>query len=343
LSGPTTGTACDSKSAASTCDQYHIINFSDQPCSVNAAQLVLAADVECFGGADPSQCGYVLSPNRTNWTYRLGGLVLTYDACARVTQFGVDTSTSYLRLFNDVARSAPVSGPIQQDATLHGRMNLFPTSGATFSSVTLATLDLIQQTETGAKDLGTILASTELTMLSPLVSTNASNPVFDFDLFIDPAVFQAGSTYYLSCTVTLTFANTGTVKRRMLLPFSPSNNSLRAHNSASMESRHAVRANPSQGLFSQTFRLAALATAPSSSTTTLAQATTAPVVASSSSSSSVVPIAIGVAVGVAALLAIIIIVVVLLVRRRRKKEQEDASPFGRVEARSSENDLSGLQ
>merc|ERR1711991_208272 len=55
-------------------------------------------------------------------------------------------------------------------------------------------------------------------MLSPLTSNNPTNPIWDFDLFMEPTVFLLANTYYLEATLDLTFENTGTLTRKLQIP-----------------------------------------------------------------------------------------------------------------------------
>merc|ERR1711916_87803 len=55
-------------------------------------------------------------------------------------------------------------------------------------------------------------------MLSPLTSNNPTNPIWDFDLFMEPTVFLLANTYYLEATLDLTFENTGTLTRKLRIP-----------------------------------------------------------------------------------------------------------------------------
>merc|ERR1711991_28719 len=55
-------------------------------------------------------------------------------------------------------------------------------------------------------------------MLSPLTSNSPTNPIWDFDLFMEPTVFLLANTYYLEATLDLTFENTGTLTRKLQIP-----------------------------------------------------------------------------------------------------------------------------
>ncbi len=84
-------------------------------------------------------------------------------------------------------------------------------------------------------------------------NTDSLNPIFDFELFIDPAVFQygvGGTTYWycLSTTVGLVFPHTGPTSKRLLLP--PSQQQHAARPELGGARACAIRANQTQGLFS---------------------------------------------------------------------------------------------
>merc|ERR1711991_904214 len=214
VSGPTTGAACDAASPAGFCDQFHEIKFSDDPCLVRDAELVLTAEFKCADGADPSTCGY----QSVQSSFRLDNLILTYDACPRVVQYGVDSAASFLRLHDDVPRAVPVSAPALQSSTLYGRCSVEPLAGSTFQSVTLTAMKVFQQDAAGPIDLGDQLNAAFMIMLSPLTSNNPTNPIWDFDLFMEPTVFLLANTYYLEATLDPTFENTGTLTRKLRIP-----------------------------------------------------------------------------------------------------------------------------
>ena len=214
VSGPTTGASCDPASPAGFCDQFHEIKFSDDPCLVSDAELVLTAEFRCADGSDPSTCGYAVFQN----SYTMNQLILTYDACPRVVQYGVDSAASFLRLHDDVPRAVPVSAPALQSSTLYGRCSVEPLAGSTFQSVTLTAMKVFQQDAAGPIDLGDQLNAAFMIMLSPLTSNNPTNPIWDFDLFMEPTVFLLANTYYLEATLDLTFENTGTLTRKLQIP-----------------------------------------------------------------------------------------------------------------------------
>jgi hypothetical protein len=331
LSGPTTGPACANSSLPGTCDQFHRISFSDKPCSVSGASLVLSADFTCLGLAPANTCGYVNhSP-----VYRLSGLTLTYDTCTRVTGYGVDTGKSYLRLNSDVQRTQTLIGPVTQETTVYGRLSIFPTNGTSFSSVTLTALDLVLQNATGPQLQGSLLTVAQaVTLLSPLTSTSALNAVWDFDLYILPTMFLVNNLYYLSATVKLTFGNTGSLSRRMLFALSR-NQSL----SAQIDSRAAARATTStSGVFSQTFNT--LLPPPTTEATTGPQTSPLDVVAGTSSP---VALAVGAAVGGVVIISVSIIIFIVVRRRRQVRNDIDTMYRTAYSVRSTENDIGGLE
>jgi len=200
VSGPTTGAACDAASPAGSCDQFHEIRFANDPCSVSAAEMVLTAE---------------LKYQSVQSSFRMDNLIVTYDACPRVVQYGVDVAVSFLRLHEDVPRDVPLTRPARQGSKLYGRCSVEPSAGGTFQTVTLASLNVMQQSAGGPIDLGDKLGESYLLMLSALSQNNPSNTVWDFELEMDPSVFLPGNTYYLEATLEMTFANTGPLTRKL--------------------------------------------------------------------------------------------------------------------------------
>merc|ERR1711959_855483 len=49
-------------------------------------------------------------------------------------------------------------------------------------------------------------------------STSASNPQWDFDVLMEPTFFSVTESYFLEATLELTFANTGPLTRKLVLP-----------------------------------------------------------------------------------------------------------------------------
>merc|ERR1711991_1082940 len=211
LSGPTSG-ACDAASPAGSCDQFHVIRFSIDPCNVENAEMLLTAQFKCADGSDPNTCGY----QNIQGSFTLDKLFLTYDACPRTVEFGIEYASSFLRLHDDVPRAVPISAPAAQESTVYGRCSIAPSAGAAFQSVTLSGLKVFQQN--GNIDLGDQLGASFLTMTSPLTSTSASNAVFDFDLTMDASFFLLANTYYLEASLDLTFANTGPLTKKLVIP-----------------------------------------------------------------------------------------------------------------------------
>merc|ERR1712065_118810 len=114
-----------------------------------------------------------------------------------------------------MGRAVPVSAPAQQGSTLYGRCSVEPSAGATFQSVTLSALNVIQQSASGPIDLGDKLGESHGLMLSALSQNSPTNPVWDFNLEMDPSIFLLANTYYLEATLDLTFANTGPLTRKL--------------------------------------------------------------------------------------------------------------------------------
>jgi hypothetical protein len=279
----------------------------------------------------------------------MDNLILSYDACPRVVEYGVNDQVSYLRLHEDVPRAVAVSAPALQGSTLYGRCSIAPTTGAQFQSVTLSSLAVFQQSAGGPIDLGDQLPASFMNMVSTLVQTSPTNPIWDFDLLIDPAFFIITETYYLEATLDLTFANTGPLTRRLRMPIRRAK-TLRAQSNINASGGELVAiygrvndANRRAGIFSQTFRMAAPA---ASDGTTIdatvvvddAESTEAP--NDGTSSDSTMAIAIGAAVGgVVLAAALIVIIVVALKRRRRDRANSDAPLMKTAQLPMSSADL----
>lgn len=86
---PNTGATCDPTSPGGKCDQFHTIRLSSTPCKVETASMTLTAVFECANGYQPNQCGFTNMPPAN--TFTLNNILLSYDACARVVQYGIDT------------------------------------------------------------------------------------------------------------------------------------------------------------------------------------------------------------------------------------------------------------
>merc|ERR1739848_747590 len=79
-------------------------------------------------------------------------------------------------------------------------------------------LRVFQQSAGGPIDLGNQLSAPFMTLLSSATSTSASNPQWDFDVLMEPTFFSVTESYFLEATLELTFANTGPLTRKLVLP-----------------------------------------------------------------------------------------------------------------------------
>jgi hypothetical protein len=141
LSGPEASPGCAASSPAGSCDQFYVIQFSDEPCLVSNAEMELTVAFQCANGGEPSTCGY----QAVQSAFRLDKLFLTYDACPLVVEYGINSATSFLRLHEDAPRAVAVLAPAAQGATLFGRCSVLPSTGATFDSVTMSSLRVMRQ------------------------------------------------------------------------------------------------------------------------------------------------------------------------------------------------------
>jgi len=334
VSGPTTGTACDAASPAGSCDQFHEIRFSNTPCSVSAAEMVLTAEFKCADGSDPSTCGY----QSVQSSFRLDNLILTYDACPRVVQYGVDSAVSFLRLHEDVPRAVPVSAPAQQGSTLYGRCSVEPSAGATFQSVTLSALNVIQQSAGGPIDLGDKLGESYLLMLSALSQNSPTNPVWDFNLEMDPSIFLLANTYYLEATLDLTFANTGPLTRKLRMPLLARASGAKLR--STLSNPHAVAlvalseradndSETQEGIFSNTFEMRAAD----------AEAEATDGASSSAESGSNTAMIAGIAGGVAGLVVVSAFIVAAVVFKKRRDSRERSASDAPLRSVGVSNDL----
>jgi hypothetical protein len=234
---------------------------------------------------------------------------------------------------------------VQQGSTVYARMFVTPSLGATFQSVTLTQLELIQQTGTGPVNVGSILSSNMIVLLSSLTSNAPTSALWDFDFLLDPAVVQATNTYYVSCTVVFAFANTGgTLSRRLLLTGPQSLRAQAAPSSAaSRDHGAAARAGSSQGLYSQTFYALPVPEQAVAATTISATSEGPPSAAPSVTTGvGVSPVLIGAVIGAVALVAVVAVVVVVLFRRRRPANDSSAvSVSPRYNDDSSDADVAG--
>jgi hypothetical protein len=325
-----TGAAYDPSSPAGFCHQFSIVTFALNPCSVTGANLVLSADFQCANGGSPASCGYI----NAKTIYRLDILILSYDACPRVVVYGINSAASYLHLNTDVARTTIVASPQQQGTVLYGRCSILPSTGATFQSVTLRSLNAIQQGATGPIDLGNQLTVPQrLQMISQLTQTTPNNGVWDFDLTLDPAFFSITETYYLEA-IDLTFANTGTLTKKLLIPMS-SARTLRAQARNVVDLVEMSGRGPSNpaaatqaGVLSEKFQMRAAASA----TATIAAVDTP-------SSSAPVGVIAAVAAGIGAALIGACIIIVVVVKRRNKRSRATSDAPLVVAALPSSNDL----
>merc|ERR1711916_402981 len=156
---------------------------------------------------------------------------------------------------DDVARTSVLSAPVTQDSTYYGRASIEPSGDSVFQEVTLSSLKVWQVASPANIDLGNQLPATFMTLLSPAVNVNPANPIWDFELLIDPSFFSLLEVYYLEAELQLTFANTGPLTRRIRMPIKP--NELLSH-----VSHRRQQADPQQdGVASPTFRLGKTLTA----------------------------------------------------------------------------------
>jgi uncharacterized integral membrane protein len=334
---PVTGASCDANSAPGSCDQFHVIRFSDTPCSVSGAELVLSVVFTCANGSNATMCGFVNV--NVGAVYRLPNLLLSYDACPRVVQYGVNAQQSWLRLHVDAPRTVVLATPSTQGATVYGRCSIVPTAGAQFQSVTLSSLAVIRQDISGPTNLGNKLAASFMSLVSTAVQTSPSNPVWDFDMALDATFFSITETYYLEATLELVFTNTGPLTRRLRFPLI--NNAASTQTMAkSLRQQLSFATTPTMdlvavfgratspsisagGIYSQTFRMlaASATTASIGATAAVGPATTG---TSSPLSSSSLPMIIGIAVGVAAIVAGIVLIAFIVIRRRRLRDRANS-------------------
>jgi hypothetical protein len=253
-------------------------------------------------------------------------LLISYDSCPRIVAYGVDTTTSSLKLNSDVQRLTPLAAPALQGATLYGRCSIFPTAGAVFQSVTLSALNIVQLSSPANIDLGNQLGATFLTLISPATSADPSNPQWDFDLVIDAGFFALTQQYYLEATLDLTFANTGALTKRLLIPLSAFAAAARGEASLRQSLRQQQQLGAGQALelveVGGGRQLARDANAGQQSVQSpLFSATRdAATMDSSSSSSSSTAVVVGIAAGVAGLLVVAALLVVVVVMRRRRRQ-----------------------
>merc|ERR1711991_892139 len=270
--------------------------------------------------------------------FRLYNLILTYDACPRVVQYGLDSAVSFLRLHEDVPRAVPVSVPAQQGSTLYGRCSVEPSAGATFQSVTLSALNVIQQSAGGPIDLGDKLGESYLLMLSALSQNSPTNPVWDFNLDMDPSVFLLANTYYLEATLDLTFANTGPLTRKLRMPLLARASGAKLR--STLSNPHAVAlvalseradndSETQEGIFSNTLEMRAAA----------AGAAAADGDSSSAESGSNTAMIAGIAGGVAGLVVVSAFIVAAVVFKKRRDSRERSASDAPLRSVGVSNDL----
>ena len=101
--------------------------------------MELTVSFQCANDGEPSTRGY----QAVQSAFRLGKLFLTYDACPRVVEYGINSAALFLRFLEDAPRAVPA--PAVQRVTLFGRCSVLPSTGATFDSVTMSSLRVMQQ------------------------------------------------------------------------------------------------------------------------------------------------------------------------------------------------------
>ena len=181
---------------------------------------MLNAGLQCDDPAfvdDPVACGFGnVAPGNV---YTLENLLIQYDSCPRSKSYGIDLGQSGLSLYTNSARSNPVSSPLSFDSTVFGRISLRALGSSKFSSATLQSLNLVRQGSPNV-DLGNQLASTIVTLVSPLVNTDRLNPVFDFEATMAPAVFDLNEVYFWQAAIDTVFEETGNLtKRRQVVQY----------------------------------------------------------------------------------------------------------------------------
>jgi hypothetical protein len=253
--GPNVG-ACDPSSEPGLCNQFHVIEFSSTPCLVASAAMVLDVQFQCADGSDPSTCGFTNLP--INNRYLLPNLLIDYDACPRVIEYGVDAASSFLRLHTDVPRAVPVTDPASQGAVLYGRASIQPSGAGEFLSCTLSALNVFQVASPNNIDLGDQLSSTFMTLISNAISTSPSNPIWDFDLEIDATFFGITETYFLEATLDLVFSNTGALTKKLVIPINGNRRKRLTRNTVMLVAgRAGDDVESEEGIKSSTFRMKA--------------------------------------------------------------------------------------
>merc|ERR1711991_1168056 len=202
--------------------------------------------------------------------------------------------------------------------------SLLPSAGATFQSVTLSALKVFDQNGGSPLDLGNQLSASFMTMLSPLTWASPTNPIWDFNLQMEPTFFLLANTYYLEATLELTFANTGPLTRRLEIHLgNPASGAKRSMLRSALSNPNVVHLvavdsnaqraprDQEEGIFSNTFAVRAAAGS---------VAEQLPAGEASSDNTGMVAGIAGAVVG-AAMLAIGIVLVVVIRRRRRSARE----------------------
>ncbi len=169
-----------------------------------------------------------------------------------------------------------------------------------------------------------------MTLISRPTQSSPTLGEWDFDLTMDPAMFQLTRTYYLEATVALVFSNTGVLTRSLRIPLGGavrSGSKLRSALSragevmlVALDGRQAASNGSSpqtQAVGSNTFVLRAAISATTGTIPTISaeQASSTPATAPSTAMIAAVAGGVGAAVAVAAAL-----VVVAVIRRRRHQD-----------------------
>jgi len=313
--------ACDpSASSPGNCNQFHRVPFADEPCAVVGAALVLDVEFQCADGSDAATCGYTNLP--ADRVYALPNLILDYDACPRAIEYGIDGAASSIRLYTDPGRTTDVTAPVLQGTILYGQCEIFPTANAEFESTTLSALKVFQVASPANLDLGDQLSSTFLTLTSASATqTSPASAVWQFSLDVDASFFDITETYFLEATIDLTFANTGSLTKRLIIPLLPGRK--RSNTAVALIAagapRQAQEGNSDQ-VRSNIFKMQA---------EEREEENEAPV----SGSASTAIIAAGAAIGAVALVAIAAILIVFAVKKRRRREEEEEEQRQRKEQR----------
>jgi hypothetical protein len=214
---------CLASSPPNFCDQYHDLTFEMNPCA-SSGNLALQCGLQCDedGIGNPVDCGFINVPIGN--VYTLDNLLINYDACPVTTFIGIDSAKSFLRLHTDVARTTPVVAAVTLDSTIYGRLSLFPNDDSSFQSVTLNKLNLWNVGSPVNINLGNKLNGSNafFALVSPPVSTDRLNPIFDFNVLVAFPEYSVDQAYYWEAVVDVVFLETGVLtKRRLNLRLDP--------------------------------------------------------------------------------------------------------------------------